>query len=94
MYTSDAGKTAVMEDFKFIPAYEGYDTAKIADPLSQEIYKYSSEGNTIGWVFLGSPIGWQEEVLAVNMQKYLSGESSWEEAIKNAQESWEKSRNK
>jgi raffinose/stachyose/melibiose transport system substrate-binding protein len=28
------------------------------------------------------------------MQKYLSGESSWEEAIKNAQESWEKSRNK
>jgi raffinose/stachyose/melibiose transport system substrate-binding protein len=92
MYTSDTGKTAVMEDFKFIPAYEGYDTAKIADPLSQEIYKYSSEGNTIGWVFLGSPIGWQEEVLAVNMQKYLSGESSWEEAIKNAQESWEKSR--
>ncbi|MEH7112928.1 ABC transporter substrate-binding protein [Neobacillus niacini] len=92
MYTSDAGKTAVMEDFKFIPAYEGYDTAKIADPLSQEIYKYSSEGNTIGWVFLGSPIGWQEEVLAVNMQKYLSGESSWEEAIKTAQESWEKSR--
>jgi raffinose/stachyose/melibiose transport system substrate-binding protein len=92
MYTSDAGKTAVMEDFKFIPAYEGYDTAKIADPLSQEIYKYSSEGNTIGWVFLGSPIGWQEEVLAVNMQKYLSGESSWDEAIKNAQESWEKSR--
>jgi raffinose/stachyose/melibiose transport system substrate-binding protein len=92
MYTSDTGKTAVMEDFKFIPAYEGYDTSKIADPLSQEIYKYSSEGNTIGWVFLGSPIGWQEEVLAVNMQKYLSGESSWEEAIKTAQESWEKSR--
>jgi raffinose/stachyose/melibiose transport system substrate-binding protein len=92
MYTSDAGKKAVMEDFKFIPAYEGYDSAKIADPLSQEIYKYSSEGNTIGWVFLGSPIGWQEEVLAVNMQKYLSGESSWGEAIKNAQESWEKSR--
>ncbi|NWQ43136.1 carbohydrate ABC transporter substrate-binding protein [Bacillus sp. EB106-08-02-XG196] len=92
MYTSDTGKTAVMEDFKFIPAYEGYDTSKIADPLSQEIYKYSSEGNTIGWVFLGSPIGWQEEVLAVNMQKYLSGEGSWEEAIKTAQESWEKSR--
>lgn len=92
MYTSDTGKTAVMEDFKFIPAYEGYDTSKIADPLSQEIYKYSSEGNTIGWVFLGSPIGWQEEVLAVNMQKYLSGEGSWEEAIKSAQESWEKSR--
>ena len=92
MYTSETGKTAVMEDFKFIPAYEGYDTTKIADPLSQEIYKYASEGNTIGWVFLGSPIGWQEEVLAVNMQKYLSGETTWEEAMKAAQDSWEKSR--
>ncbi|MCD4839256.1 ABC transporter substrate-binding protein [Neobacillus sedimentimangrovi] len=92
MYTSDAGKTAVLEDFKFIPAYEGYDTSKIADPLSKEIYKYASEGNTIGWVFLGSPTGWQEGVLAVNMQKYLSGESTWDEAIKKAQEAWEKSR--
>ncbi|MCL6571287.1 MAG: ABC transporter substrate-binding protein [Bacillus sp. (in: Bacteria)] len=92
MYTSDIGKTAVMEDFKFIPAYEGYDTEKIADPLSQEIYKYASEGNTIGWVFLGSPIGWQEEVLGVTMQKYLAGDTSWDDAVKFTQESWEKSR--
>lgn len=92
LYTSETGKTAVMEDFKFIPAYEGYDTEKIADPLSQEIYKYAAEGNTIGWTFLGSPIGWQEEVLAVNMQKYLSGEATWEEAIDASKASWEKSR--
>jgi raffinose/stachyose/melibiose transport system substrate-binding protein len=92
MYTSDAGKEAVVNDFKFIPAYKGYEDAEIADPLSQEIYNYSSEGNTLGWVFMGSPIGWQEEVLAVNMQQYLSGDISWDEALENARASWEKSR--
>ena len=44
MYTSETGKTAVLEDFKFIPAYKGYDASKIADPLSQTIYEYASEG--------------------------------------------------
>ncbi|MCU9615029.1 ABC transporter substrate-binding protein [Caldibacillus lycopersici] len=92
MYTSETGKEAVMNDFKFIPAYEGYDPAQIADPLSQEIYKYASEGNTIGWVFLGSPVGWQEESLAVNMQKYLSGEIDWDTAMDNAKSDWEKAR--
>jgi raffinose/stachyose/melibiose transport system substrate-binding protein len=92
MYTSETGKTAVMEDFKFIPAYEGYDTAKISDPISQEIYKYASAGNTIGWTFMGTPIGWNEEVLAVNMQKYLSGEATWDEVIETSKASWEKSR--
>ncbi|MFP3380737.1 extracellular solute-binding protein, partial [Bacillus sp. SIMBA_069] len=33
MYTSEEGKKAVLEDFKFIPAYEGYDVEKIADPI-------------------------------------------------------------
>ena len=52
MYTSDAGKEAVLNDFNFIPAYKDYDTSQISDPLSQEIYEYSEEGNTSGWVFL------------------------------------------
>lgn len=52
MYTSEIGKEAVLNDFKFIPAYEGFDTTQIADPLSREIYEYASEGKTIGWVCL------------------------------------------
>ena len=39
MYTSDAGKEMVLNDFKFIPAYEGYDTEQISDPLSQAVYQ-------------------------------------------------------
>ncbi|MCZ2258516.1 ABC transporter substrate-binding protein [Sporosarcina sp. G11-34] len=93
MYTSETGKTAVLEDFKFVPAYEGYDTSKISDPLSETIYEYASEGNTIaGWVFQGAPTGWSEQVLGAAMQKYLSGEVTWEVMISEAQEKWEAER--
>src|SRR5690625_1169223 len=93
VYTSETGKTAVLEDFKFIPAYKDYDSSKIADPLSQKIYEYAEAGNTIeGWVYSAAPTGWTQEVLGSNIQKYLSGSSTWEEAIDQARERWEEER--
>ncbi|WP_186670828.1 ABC transporter substrate-binding protein [Sporosarcina sp. BP05] len=93
MYTSETGKNAVLEDFKFIPAYQNYDATKIADPLSQQIYDYASKGNTIeGWVFLASPTSWSQEVLGVNMQKYLSGSMEWEDVISQSRAKWEEER--
>lgn len=89
--TSETGKEAVLNDFKFIPAYEGYDTAKISDPISKEIYEYASAGKTIGWVFLGYPNAWGDD-LGANMQKYLSGEMSWEELEADSIKKWEEKR--
>lgn len=94
LYTSDAGKKAVLEDFKFIPAYEGYDTSKITDPMSKAIYEAAESGNTIGWVFMGYPTGWGEDVLGANIQKYLSDEADWEEVVDSAKEAWETERSK
>lgn len=94
LYTSDAGKKAVLEDFKFIPAYEGYDTTKITDPMSKAIYEAAESGNTIGWVFMGYPTGWGEDVLGANIQKYLSDEADWEEVVDSAKEAWETERSK
>lgn len=91
MYTSETGKEAVLEDFKFIPAYEGFDTSKIADPISKEIYEYSSEGNTTGWVLLGYPGVWGD-YLGGNVQKYLSGEMTWEELEEDSKKKWEELR--
>ncbi|MCM3787287.1 ABC transporter substrate-binding protein [Domibacillus indicus] len=91
LYTSDEGKEAVLTQFKFIPAYEGYDADKIADPLSKTIYQYAEEGNTQGWVFLGYPVGWSD-ILGAHLQKYLAGEASWEEAIQAAKNDWKKAR--
>ncbi|MFC7063760.1 ABC transporter substrate-binding protein [Halobacillus seohaensis] len=91
MYTSDIGKETVVNDFNFIPAYEGYDSSKISDPLSKEIYEYSSEGNTIGWVFLGYPGAWGD-TLGANIQKYLSEDMTWEEVEEESRKAWEKAR--
>ncbi|SDI80312.1 ABC transporter substrate-binding protein [Alteribacillus bidgolensis] len=92
LYTSETGKEVVLNDFKFIPAYEGYDTSQIADPLSQEIYQYADEGKTIGWVFMGYPSAWTDNVLGAYIQKYLSGEMTWEELEDISQSKWEEAR--
>ncbi|MBM7649506.1 raffinose/stachyose/melibiose transport system substrate-binding protein [Bacillus ectoiniformans] len=93
LYTSDEGKEAVLTSFKFIPAFEGYDTDKISDPLSKDIYKYASEGKTIGWIFTGYPSNpWGTGVAGSNMQKYLSGEMTWDEVVKDSIAKWEQKR--
>ncbi|MCZ0703858.1 raffinose/stachyose/melibiose transport system substrate-binding protein [Natronobacillus azotifigens] len=92
MYTSDTGKDFVLDEFKFIPAYDGYDADRIADPLSQDVYKYSVAGQTIGWTFTATPVGWNEDVLGTEFQKYLSDHTSWDEVLEAAKENWENSR--
>lgn len=92
LYTSDEGKEAVLEEFKFIPAYSGYDTDKIADPLSKQVYEYSKDGNATGWVFMGYPTDWGMNVLGAGIQKYVSDNASWDEVVKEAQEQWKTSR--
>jgi len=92
LYTSEEGKTAVLEDFKFIPAYDGFDASKVSDPLGKAVYEYATEGKTIPWVFMGYPTGWGEQQLGVNIQKYISGEMSWDDVVKESQKAWEESR--
>lgn len=92
LYTSDEGKKIVLEDFKFVPAYKGYDTDSISDPLSKEVYTYYTEGKTTGWVFMGYPSGWGEKTLGAQIQKYVAGESSWSDVIKTAQDKWAEER--
>lgn len=92
MYTSDTGKQFVLEEFKFIPAYEDYDESKIADPLSKEIYAYATEGETSGWTFNGYPVAWAQDILGANIQKYLGEAATWEEIVEESITEWEKSR--
>ncbi|WP_053368486.1 ABC transporter substrate-binding protein [Bacillus sp. FJAT-27245] len=94
LYTSDEGKETVLNDFKFIPAYSGYDSSKISDPLAKDIYKYAEEGKTIGWTFMGYPTGWGQDTLGIEIQKYVSGKANWDDVVKTSKEAWEKARNK
>ncbi|APH05747.1 ABC transporter substrate-binding protein [Bacillus weihaiensis] len=92
LYTSDEGKETVVKDFKFIPAYEGYDASLITDPLSKQIYEYAEAGNTIGWVFMGYPSNWGQDKLGANIQKYLSDAATWDEIMEDSKAAWEESR--
>ncbi|MCH1626138.1 ABC transporter substrate-binding protein [Fredinandcohnia quinoae] len=92
LYTSDEGKETVLNDFKFIPAYDGFDASKISDPLGKAVYDYASEGKTIPWVFMGYPTSWGEQQLGVNIQKYISDNMSWEDLVKESKAAWEDAR--
>ncbi|EXJ23737.1 Multiple sugar ABC transporter, substrate-binding protein [Alkalibacterium sp. AK22] len=89
MYLSDEGKDFVINEFNFIPSYEGYEDMDIADPLSQIVYDYSERGETIGWVFNGYPTGWTNNEFGPNIQAYIGGEMSWDEMIDNSISAWE-----
>lgn len=92
IYTSEKGKEYVTNEFKFIPAYEGFDASKLADPLSKQIYQYSEQGNTTGWVFMGYPTDWGMNTVGTNIQKYVAGEMTWDQLIKDSSDAWAKAR--
>lgn len=92
MYTSEKGKEYVIKEFKFIPAYNGYDVSNISDPLSKDVYSYAKDGKTINWVFMGYPSSWGQKTLGTDIQKYVTGESSFEDIIKHSKDVWAQER--
>ena len=96
LYTSDYGKKSIIADFKFVPAYKGYesDSLQPADPLAKQLAKYSSEGKTMPWVFMGYPTGWGQEKLGSSIQKYIAGEFTWEQVVTQAKADWKADRSK
>lgn len=92
MYNSEQGIEVVQDLLNFIPAHEGFEPENIASSLSRDIYEYSLEENTIGWVFLGYPTAWGDD-LGAHMQEYIAGEKDWEDVVNDAIADWESSRN-
>ncbi|WP_273323271.1 ABC transporter substrate-binding protein [Vallitalea guaymasensis] len=94
LYTSEEGKKRIINDFKFIPAFSGYESDELqpSDPLAKDILRYSNEGKTMPWVFMGYPTGWGMDVLGADIQGYLLGDLSWEDLIKNAKDKWAEGR--
>ncbi len=92
LYTSEEGKDIIVNKFFFVPPFTGYDNYPAQDALGKAIMEYQAAGKTTPWVFMGYPTSWGEQVLGVNLQKYIGGESSWDEAIKASQDAWKESR--
>ncbi|TYR81363.1 carbohydrate ABC transporter substrate-binding protein [Priestia megaterium] len=88
--TSEEGKRALVEDFKYVPAFKTIEAdAKDIGPLGAEILKYSEKGNTIPWQFMKFPDGVREE-FGASLQEYVGGQLTEEELYKEFENSWAK----
>lgn len=94
LYTSDKGKEMIIKDFKFIPAFKEYegDNLQPSDTLAKEVLRYSNEGNTMPWVFMGYPTGWGMDKLGTDIQKYIAGDITWDKLVENAKNTWAEAR--
>lgn len=92
LYLSDEGKKIVMEQFKFIPAYNGYPSDAVSDPLGKQVLAAASQGKAINWVFMGYPDGWGMNKLGQDIQLYVSGQLEWDKLVDNAKKTWAEAR--
>ncbi|MEW9669404.1 ABC transporter substrate-binding protein [Ammoniphilus sp. 3BR4] len=90
MVTSEEGKRALVEDFKYIPAFKSIEaSAKVIGPLGQELNQKSKEGKTFSWEFAKYPDGAGQE-FGSTLQAFVGGNVSKEEALKALESSWAK----
>lgn len=87
LFQSEEGKKIVMEEFKFVPAFNNYDGLEPQDALSKVVKQYSDDNNTSAWVFDGTPNGFMD-FFGIQVQSYVSGSSTWDEVIKACQDEW------
>lgn len=92
LYQSEEGKEIVVNDFGFIPPFTNYGDVKPADPLGQAVSEAANAGTIAPWVFNGCPTSWAENVLGAEIQSYLGGEKTWDEAVESAKQQWTEAR--
>lgn len=92
LYQSEEGMQIVVNDFGFIPPLTNFGDAKPSDPLGQAISEAANAGTIAPWVFNGCPTSWAENVLGAEIQSYIGGDKTWEEAVESAKQSWKESR--
>ncbi len=86
MVSSDEGKRALVEEFKYIPAFKSIE-AKGIGLLGEELLKYSKEGKTLSWEWTKYPDGATKEFGAA-LQAYIGGQTSKEDVLKSFDKTW------
>ena len=88
LYQSDEGKDIIVNSFGFIPVFDNYGDLAPSDPLSKAVVNLSSSGKVVNAVFKGTPDGWGQNIFGAAVQAYISGEKTWDEVVKTAQDGW------
>ncbi|MEG0271809.1 MAG: ABC transporter substrate-binding protein [Hydrogenoanaerobacterium sp.] len=92
LYQSEEGKRIVIDELGLVPAFTNYDGLEPADPLGKAVKRYAEAGKTLPWVFTGFPADWGQNVFGTNVQKYYSGEMTWDSLIEDAKLKWQEAR--
>ncbi len=92
MYTDEEAMTAIIDDFEFIPAYTNFSSDDISDPLSNDIYTYLTNGQTVPWVHNSYPDGYGQNIFGVQFQAYAVDQISWNEFTDQLKSSWAQER--
>ncbi|WP_461214087.1 ABC transporter substrate-binding protein [Lacticaseibacillus sp. GG6-2] len=91
LFTSKTGKKYYM-NLKVVPAYKGFSNSDLSDPLSKDTLAYINKGDTQGLVFGGFATDWGMNNMASELQKYVAGKESWNQAINNSKTAWKTAR--
>lgn len=86
MVTSKEGQKALVEDFKYIPAFKSIE-AKDIGPLGEELLKYSKEQKTLPWEWTKFPEGVTQK-FGADVQEYIGGQTSEDELLKSLDKRW------
>ena len=80
LYTSETGKTYLMDEFGFIPVVSTMESSKL-DPLSQAVSDYAAEGKTISWPMSYWPAGIVDVYLVPVAQEFFTSDMTAEEFL-------------
>lgn len=90
MVSSEEGKTALVKEFKYIPAFKSIEASpEDIGPLGADLLKYSKEAKAFQWQFMKYPDGAGQE-FGASLQAYVGGQKSKEETMKALDTSWAK----
>lgn len=88
MMVSDTGQRYAVEEFGYIPAYQGV-SAEGLGGVGQDILAFAQEDKTIPWVFGQWPDGFAQQDAFNNLQAYVAGRQSWDETLEALDAAWQ-----
>ena len=93
LFSSDTGKKIVQEKLMFITPFNTFEDDELpADPLAKEVVHWMNKDgiSSVPWVFSGIPSEQWKADFGAALLGYINGQTSWDDVVKTAQDSWTK----
>ncbi|MDB6354309.1 ABC transporter substrate-binding protein [Trichococcus sp. K1Tr] len=88
MNISEDGKKNTVDSFMFIPAYKGYEEYSSDVNLINEYTNYVNDGAYRQAVFNATNVDWLKNSIGTGIQKYITGEATWDEVVSDVKDAW------